>query len=407
MAASLASAETAPRTVPFAARLEQSRTALRVDDGGLRGPGAAVLAEAVARARYVLIGEDHLSREIPRFTTGLCRMMAPAGLDALAVEIGPEAARVVNAELRKPDRVARLTAFVRAHPDAFAFQNGVDESDMAADCARLAGPRFQLWGLDQEFFGAAGLLFEQMLAARPGPAARAAIETLATADRAATAKALASGSPGDLFVYTVTDAQLAEARSAIARDGGERTTALFDALVETRAIYLGQNTDGFASNRQRALLMKRTLARDLAEHGKPARVLFKFGDLHMAKGLNAHGQRDVGNFVAERAEGEGAGSLHIAVYGAKGVHALYAGVGRQVRHEPFVLTDDPDYAWLKDALPPAQADDAAPPWTVIDLRPFQGHAPADMSAPWRTMAERYDLIVVAPDLTPSFLIGAR
>ena len=407
MAASLASAETAPRTIPFAARLEQSRTALRVDDGGLHGPGAAVLAEAVARARYVLIGEDHLSREIPRFTTGICRMMAPAGLDALAVEIGPEAARVVNADLREPDRVARLAAFIRAHPDAFAFQNGVDESDMAADCARLAGPRFALWGLDQEFFGAAGLLFERMLAARPGPAARAAIETLATADRAATAKALVSGSPGDLFVYTVTDAQLAEARSAIARDGGERTKALFEALFETRAIYLGQNTDGSASNRQRALLMKRTLARDLAERRTPARVLFKFGDLHMAKGLNAHGQRDVGNFVAERAEGEGVASLHIAVYGAKGVHALYGGVGRQVRHEPFVLTDDPDYAWLKDALPLAHAGDAALLWTVIDLRPFQGHAPADMSAPWRKVAERYDLIVVSPDLTPSSLIGTR
>ena len=407
MTASMASAQTSPKKMPFAARLEQSRTTLQVDAGGLHGPGAAVLADAVAQARYVLIGEDHLSREIPQFTTGVCRMMAPAGLDAFAVEIGPEAARVVNDDLRRPDRVARLTTFVQAHPDAFAFQNGVDESDMAAECARLAGPRFRMWGLDQEFFGAAGYLFEQMLAAHPGPAARGAIGKLVTADRAATAKALASGSPGDLFIYTVTDQQLADAKPAIERDGGDRVRSLFGALGETRAIYLGQNTDGFASNGQRALLMKRTLAHYFNESAKPARVLFKFGDLHMAKGINAHGQRDVGNFVAERAEGEGATSLHIAVYGAKGVHALYGGVGRQVRHEPFVLTDDPDYAWLKDALPSPHGADAAQQWTVIDLRPFQGRAPADMSTPWRRMAERYDLIVVAPDLTPSSLVGAR
>jgi hypothetical protein len=284
MTASLASAQTGPEKAPFAARLEQSRTTLSVDADGLHGPGAAVLAEAVAGARYVLIGEDHLSREIPQFTTGICRMMAPGGLDAFAVEIGPEAAQTVNDDLRRPDRVTRLSAFVQAHPDAFAFQNGLDESAMAAECAQLAGPRFRMWGLDQEFFGAAGHLFEKMLAAHPGPTAHAAIQKLAIADRADTAKALASGSPGDLFIYKVTDQQLAESRPAIARDGGDRVRSLFDTLVETRAIYLGQNTDGVASNRQRALLMKRTLVRYLDESTKPARVLFKFGDLHMAKG---------------------------------------------------------------------------------------------------------------------------
>ena len=405
MAAPLLAAQAAPEKTPFAVRLEQSRTTLQVDADGLHGPGAAVLAKAVAQARYVLIGEDHLSREIPQFTTAICRLMAPGGLDALAVEIGPEAARVVNKYLRSPDRVGRLATFVRSHPDAFAFQNGRDESDMAAACAGLAGPSFELWGLDQEFFGAAGYLFQQMLAARPGPVARAAVEKLAAGDRAATARALASGSPSDLFMLTVSDRQLEEARAAIARDGGNRVGSLFEALAETRAIYLGQNKDGFASNGRRARLLKRTLVRYLDARPKPARLLFKFGDVHMGKGVNGLGQRDLGNFVAERAEGEGAASLHIAVYGAKGVHALYGGVGRPVRHEPFVLTDDPDYAWLKQALLPQGGADAAATWMLIDLRPLRASAPADMSAQWRRMADRYDLVVVTPNLTPSTLIG--
>jgi hypothetical protein len=403
--ASLASAQAIPEDAPFATRLERSRATLQVDADGLHGAGAAVIAEAVARAKYVLIGEDHLSREIPQFTTGICRQMAPGGLDAFAVEIGPEAARVVNHNLRRPDRVARLATFVHAHPDAFAFQNGREESDMAAECARLAGPRFRIWGLDQEFFGAAGHLFEQMLAARPGPAARAAIETLTKVDHAATIKALASGAHDDLFVFSATDQQLRTAGSAIERDGGDRARSLFAALLKTRAIYLGQNTDGFASNWQRALLMKSTLVDYFGACARSPRVLFKFGDVHMEKGVNTLGQRDVGNFVAERAEGEGAASLHIAVYGAKGVHALYGGVGRQVRHEPFVMTDDPDYAWLKDALPPARGGDATRDWTLIDLRSLRGHVPAGTSARWRREVERYDLIVVAPNLTPATLIG--
>lgn len=395
-----------PEPLTFGARLDRARATLRVDAGGLHGPGAAVIADAVGHARYVLLGEDHFSREIPSFTTGICRIMAPSGLSALAVETGPEATVFVNDALRRPDRATRIAAFARAHPDVMAFQNGRDESDMAAECARLAGRRFAIWGLDQEFFGATGYLLERMRAARPGPKARAAIERLALLDRAMTAAARASGSPADLFVYTVTDAQMAEAGGHIARDGGARVSAIFAALAETRAIFLGQSTDAFASNAQRARLMKRTLAAHLAAGPKASRVLFKFGDVHMAKGINALGQRDLGNFVAERAEGDGTASLHIAVYGAKGVHAVYGGVGRPVRHDPFVLTDDPDYAWLKDVVTTPASDDPRQDWVLIDLRALRAKPPRDMPPAWKTATQQYDLLVVAPELTPSSLLGA-
>lgn len=380
LVASGAAAQTAKPQPDFAARLESARTTLTVDAAGLHGPGASVLAKAVAESRYVLIGEDHLSREIPLFTTGICRQMAPSGLDAFAVEIGPEAAVVINAALRRPDRERRIATFARSHPDAFAFQNGADESAMAAACAQAAGPRFQMWGLDQEFFGAPGYLFEQMLAAKPGPRARAALLTLAASDRAATTKAIQSGSPGDMFLFHVSDEQIADAANAIARDGGPRVTKLFDGLAQTRAIYRAQNTDGFASNGQRVRLMKRTLMRYLAKRPGAPRLLFKFGDVHMAKGINALGQRDVGNFVAERADGEGASSLHIAVYGVKGVHALYGGVGRPARTEPFVMVEDADYAWLKDALSLRDAAGASGQWMLVDLRPLRAKPPAGMPA---------------------------
>jgi hypothetical protein len=402
-----ATAQTNSTTSSFLKRLEQSRSTLQVDAMGLHGPGAAVIGEAVKGARYVLIGEDHLSKEIPQFTIGTCRLMASEGLDALAVEIGPEAAHVVNQNLRQSDRVSQMSRFMHAHPDAFAFQNGKDESDMAAQCAVLAGKRFQVWGLDQEFFGASGYLLEEMIASHPGPLARQAIEKLESLDRTATAEALESGSPSKLLVFKISDKEIAKAAAGIGKDGSDETKSLFGALEETRAIYLGQYTDGFASNRQRALLMKRTLVHYLDERPTTSRVLFKFGDVHMAKGFNDLGQRDVGNFVAERADGEGATSLHMAVYGAKGIHALYNGVGRQVRQEPFVLEKDADYAFIKDALTIRDQARAGNEWEVIDLRLLRTHLPSQTSRAWRQMIERYDLLVIAPYLTPSTLMGAR
>lgn len=219
LCAGSAHAETlAPLT--FAGRLAQAGSPLILRPEGFSGPGAAILSEAIDASRYVLIGESHFSREIPAFTTNVCRLMATGGLEtggltAMAVETGPEAAVAVNARLRAPDREQQMVDFINAHPDAVAFLNGRDEGQTAADCAGVAGPDFELWGLDQEFLGASGYLIEQMLTAGPGPLARAQIEALAEQERTATQAALASGSPFDFFLLKATDATLDQAGAAI------------------------------------------------------------------------------------------------------------------------------------------------------------------------------------------------
>jgi hypothetical protein len=285
----------------FAEQVARAESVLEVGKAGVGGPAAPILTDAVDRARYVLIGEAHFSLEIPRFTVALCHVMAPKGLSAMAVETGPEAARIVNANLRRTDRIARLSAFMHEHPDAMAFQNNAAESDMAAACAREGGPAFRIWGLDQEFFGAAGFLLDEMAAASPGPAARAAIDRLRARERAGTTEALASRSPGKFLIYTVTDQEMASARAAIATDGGPRASRLFEALAETRAIFLASASGADDPNGQRARLIKRTLAGYLQNSAAGSRVLMKFGDVHTVKGVNALRQRDLGNFVAEHA----------------------------------------------------------------------------------------------------------
>ncbi len=375
-----------------------------VDQLGLHGPGAERLATEIKKAQYVLIGEDHLSREIPLFASGVCRLMAPDGLDAFAVEVGPEAARVVNQTLRRPDRVSRLSAFLQSHRDVMAFQNGQDESDMAATCARVAGPKFQMWGLDQEFFGATGFLLEEMLAAHPGPVSKKKIIDLQGLEKAAAQKAVASGNPGAFVLFNLSDEQMTSASKAIQRDGGPRVISLFNAMAKTRDIYIAQNKSGFASNRARSLLMKQTLVEYLKSAGPKPRLLFKFGDVHTVRGINGLGQLDLGNFVSERADGEGVTSLNIAVYGLKGVHAQYAGVARNLDHQPFVMTDDPDYAWLKELLALRTDTSPANAWTVIDLKALRFHAPKTISADLRAKLRGVDLLVLAPELSPSALI---
>ncbi|QNE32433.1 hypothetical protein F1C10_11075 [Sphingomonas sp. NBWT7] len=71
------------------------------------------------------------------------------------------------------------------------------------------------------------------------------------------------------------------------------------------------------------------------------------------------------------------------------------------------MSDDPDYAWLKDALA-LHARRAKPQdWMLVDLRSMRNRMPADTPDAWRKMALQYDMVVVAPELTPSTLLGSR
>ena len=99
-------------------KLHDVRYDLRIEGGKLAGSAAPVLEKAISGAQYVLIGEDHITHEIPQFVAAVCDMMAPEGLAAMAVEAGPQAAKVVAASLRKPDRLARMAALTDRYPIA-------------------------------------------------------------------------------------------------------------------------------------------------------------------------------------------------------------------------------------------------------------------------------------------------
>lgn len=392
---------------PFPSRLAQAIAPLDVKQDGLSGAGASILSEAIATSRYVLIGESHHTREIPAFTTQICRLMAPSGLTAMAIETGPEAARVVDSAMRSKDHEARIADFMRAHPDGVAFFNTGDEVQMAGDCAAAAGPKFKLWGLDQEFLGSSGHLLQEMLASKPGPLARAALTGLAAREQKATAAALASGSPFDLFLLSATQDDLDQAAAAVARDGGARVRYLFGLLTESRAIYQASRSGQGDANGRRARLMKRTFAARLAEN-PDARVLMKFGANHAYKSLNPLDQRDLGAYVAERAEGEGVSALHIIVLGARGSHGGYGGVGRPAVARSFDMKDDKGPDWRKDAAL-AQAIEAAPgSWMLVDLRMLRTKGLLASAPPeWRELALGYDIAILAPTFTASSVLGVE
>ena len=87
----------------FTVKLLHNRYGLSVRNGELSGTGAPVLQSAIARSRFVLLGEEHGIAETPKFWIGVCNAAGPAGFHTMAIEEGPWA--------RQPDGQAQLAAF--------------------------------------------------------------------------------------------------------------------------------------------------------------------------------------------------------------------------------------------------------------------------------------------------------
>ncbi len=379
--------------------LTAARFPLQVTEKGFAGPGAPVLTAALDSAKFVAVGEDHFTREVPQFTAAVCDEMAPHGLTALAVEASPAAACFVQDSFGKRDRLARMTALQKQFPDSVVLLNSRQEDDLAAHCASAAKEDFQLWGLDQEFVGSAGWILSRMLAAKPGLQARAAILKMQGDERTDEAEATRTGDANRLYLLAVTDAQITAAQGAVEADGGAQVQQAFRDLTESRAIYREHAVDSPSSQAHRTRVLKQNfLARYRAKGGETQRVLIKFGGDHIYRGFNINHQRDLGNFLAELGDVSDGPSLHILVLGIEGTHGFYGGYRRPWRSETFDIRSAAlgnGYDWA--ALPAKLA--VSDSWTLYDLRKLRFGKVADLSPEWERAVYGYDLLVLAPHST--------
>lgn len=355
-------------------RVLKNRYGLTLSGGNVDGSALSILRPAVQNAQFVLVGEDHGIAQIPAIVGALCDQLVPAGFHTMAVEVGPLAARNLEAWIREPGGRGQLAAFETHYPANIAFYNWSEEFDLLSRCAAKATGPFHVWGLDQELMGSSGWILTKILEQQPGPnAAREARHLLQKNDEAYAA-ASKSGNPGELMMMSSSDDELNSLREALRKEGNTTSQVLFDSLLQSREIYK-KNMDGQSaeSNRQRALLMKHNFAADYeraTNKGGPApRVLLKFGAWHMFKGINPLLNNDLGNYVTELADGHGTSSVRILILGVKGDQLHFAGIGRPPAPAPLNLAEDKDsdFLYLKPMFDNMLADG----FTVFDLRGFR------------------------------------
>lgn len=399
-----ASAQTPPALTvgSLPEHLDAARFGLRVDNGVLSGTGAVVLTEAIDSSHYILIGEDHLTREVPQFTTAICNLTAKQGLAGMAMEVSPEAAAFMMRSVSSPDRWQKMIAQTKSYPWSVAFLDSRQENDMVANCAQAAhNPAFHLWGLDYNFLGSAGWLMDQMLAANPGPEAKAALLRLKADEQRDAAEAKSNGDFRALFLNSEkSQVEINEAQPAIDRDGGAEVKKIFAELTTSYRIYRETFRDGKASDVERAKLLKRNFRDAMSQippSEKAGKIIVKFGDSHLFKGVNDNHNLNLGNYIAEAAQMEGQDSLHICVLGAGGKTSVFTKYGQPTHIVEDPATTDPSYRWME----PFKATQLPGQWTLYDLRALRYKPLGPLDSDLRRMLDGYDFLVIVPEFTPA------
>ena len=405
--ACLAAAAARAQNAAFLETLQRNHAGITVKDGKFSGPGTDVLRPALAAAQFVLMGEDHGVAQIPEFGAALCAELAPRGFHHLALEVGPNTAPELEKFARSADGTKQLSEFLKKYPESVPFYNWREEFAMLQQCEESGGSEgMTLWGVDQEFMGSSGFLMDKILATNPGPEATATIRALQKENKEAHATAVKSGNPWDLFMTSAKLEELERARDLLAKKADAESQELFAALLVSREVYLkNKSADYYNSNRQRALLMKRNFVLPFSQAMQrgpaPPKVLFKFGGMHMYRGLNPLHSSELGNLANEFAEAHGLKSVHILIFGVKGVQAHFAGIGKPSQASPFDNTSEKesDFPYLK----PLFKSQVGSSWTLYDLRAlrtdFSKYGKID--AEFERIIFGYDFILLVPEATPS------
>ena len=199
---------------------------------------------------------------------------------------------------------------------------------------------------------------------------------------------------------------LDHARVLLKIEGNAEAQRLFEALLVSREIYQ-KNMSGeyYKSNRRRALLMKENFVAPFLvasqKEGAPPKVFFKFGGLHMFRGLNPMHSSELGNLASEFAEAHKLKSVHILILGLKGQQLRFAGIGKPSQPVPLDLAGDKDSDFL--FLKPLFENQATNSWTLYDVRAlrenFSKYGKVDTEL--ERMIFGYDFVVLIPDPKPS------
>jgi len=375
--------------------LHASRIALTISDKGLSGPGASKLIDAGRRAEFILVGEDHGFADVPQFVLAMQHSLGADAPANLVLEIGPlSAARLADAA-----REDKLREWSQRYPAEIPFFDWIDDGAMASAWQGKQS-RTALWGIDQEFILSTRMHFERLKTLNPRGPAGVVIDEFMQRAQAAETRMIAEHDPSVALLPQLMDTDFKRLRDTIKPAPNSESANIIDELAQSAEIYRSQESDGYASNHQRSLLMKRHFMayyNDAAKKSTTApRAMFRIGAFHAGRGASPLHQFDIGNLASEIAASHGKESLHVLVIAAGGTVNKWLPFipDTSVRTAPYNAREELEQLQAISFIDHAFSDS----WTVFDLGALRRSRAArdSVGAKFEQLVFGYDFVVVIP-----------
>lgn len=351
---------------------EHSET-LTLRAGRVRGPGASTLRRELKAATILCIGESHLNEQTPAFIEAILPWLTDAGYTALAIETGTTEAEHLEQGLKTdPDA---LTKSMATAPFSIPFYDHAAEFNMLREAVEAG---IDLWGLDQVFVGGVRVNMQILgQLAETDEQRETAVKLFKEAQAAFRTFATTGDGSQDLMV-AATASDYRKLRGVF--DGNQPALDIIHEIESSAEIYrLFRAGENYQSNHTRINLMKSHFADGINALDPDAKVVLKFGSVHMGRGYSPLNQLDLGNAAAEIAITRGGPSLHLLI------------AAGDAEHDPMPML--------------AEASGIDDDWRLIDLRPLRDHFHTESNAQRHPeLAElvwRYDMVALAPTFTPA------
>lgn len=377
------------------ARAAPQTYALDVSNGGLSGPGAAVLHGAAANAQFILFGEDHGFADSPIILRALAHDVRPLGFRRLIVEVGERSVRMVAATLAL-DGMGGVARIVHETPLGLPFLSLKEDNELIGDfLGHDAKGTPYLWGVDQEFIGSPPFHLKRLVEIAPNDAARAEAQRLLAAEQDA-----ATTGAQQKFLLTVTTPAQFDALAALFA-GQQEAQGIIADLKESADIYQawmhGHNYD---NNSHRARLLATNFLADYRAAAEPnPKFIFKMGIEHVALGTSPVNTVDLGTLATMIARTNNRTALRIAFLPAGGHNLAFApkpGNPTEVQaYDPKEWGDIFKVAGLDTTQLPASG------WTLIPLEPIRQaldtNGIAKLKPESRFLLIGFDYLITTPD----------
>ena len=350
--------------VSLSDELKKQSMSLTLVEGTLQGPGTEFLVREGAASRFVFVGEDHGLADVPQFCAAYFGELKKSGFDHLAVEVGPESAKLLE-RMAGHNGIEAIQSFDHKYFFSLPFYGWREEAEMLSS---LVSNGMNLWGLDQEFILSPSFHFQRLLELAPDENARKVAAEYLEKSNAADKQMVAEKNPSVVFMASATKEDFQKLSGAFGEKNPEAARIIRELEVSWEIYSKNFQGRGMDSNLQRAGLMKKYF-HEYYDHSKTAKVLFKFGAYHAMRGRSLIGVHDIGNHVSELAEGLGEHSFHVLVVVVKGTVNAWRPFSADSadKQKPYDVLKELDTADMHPFVAAASDMD----WSVIDLRPIR------------------------------------